>query len=435
MGKKISKKTYIQKEQRKKNKLNYEKEKLKSDEKLRLKQEKSAKRNKIILIVSSIVFCLFFCFISIGSIGIILYRRSTQTNRLFWSGLVAAQLDSKWGYINEKGKTKINFEYDFAYNFTKNKLALVGKDNKFGYINTKGKFVIDPIYDNAVSFSGDVAICKLNGKYGTIDKHGDVVTEFLYSNIMEYSGNFAIAFKDNKYGIIDKKGNVIVDFAYDKIESVNSSYFVYYDDGSTYLGVLNENQSTDTFFAESFQDLKLLDNGYCIYKRKGLYGLIDNKKNVVIENRFVKLTYERGDYLVFSTTGDYYGYVDFKGKVVIREIYAYASSFDKYSVVKYSGNDLFFIINKNGKHKFQIECDFINDYHKKRAVFNLGDYYGVVSPNGKVMVEAKYKYISNFYDDGYAIVMSKDNLYGIVRVDGAVKVEPKYKNIAYSVEK
>ena len=50
------------------------------------------------------------------------------------------------------------------------------------------------------------------------------------------------------------------------------------------------------------------------------------------------------------------------------------------------------------------------------------------------MFDAKYKHISNFYDDGFAICMNSSNLYGIIRVDGSVKVEPKYTNIAYTID-
>ena len=367
-----------------------------------------------------------------GSIGFFVYYKKKQTNKVFWCGLVAVEYENKWGYINSRGKKKIDFTYEFAYNFTKNKLALVGFDSKFGYINTKGEYVIDPIYDNATSFSGEVAICKLNGKFGTINSKGETVADFIYSDIKEYSDDYAIAVKDGKYGIIDKKGNIIIDFSYEKIDSVNETYFKYYKDGSIYLGFIDKSQISDTFFTDSFQEITLLKNGYAIYKRKGLYGYLNNKKEIVVENKFTSLTYQKGKYLSYSTTGDLYGLLDFDGNIFIRERFLYVSCFDNYAVVKYSGDEKYYIINDKVKHTYSIKCNFVDAFYKNRAVFKQGDYYGVISPKGKVMLEAEYKYISHIYDDGYAIIMDKNSNYGIARVDGSIIVEPKYSNIAYS---
>ena len=54
--------------------------------------------------------------------------------------LAAAMKNSKWGFIDEKGKTVIPFEYDIAYDFTESVTAAY-KNNKWYLINRQGAIV------------------------------------------------------------------------------------------------------------------------------------------------------------------------------------------------------------------------------------------------------------------------------------------------------
>jgi len=196
MGKKKSKITYIQKRQREENKLKIEQEIKEKEFKEKFMQERKAKFKRGLKRAFVIFICSIFCFMIIGTVGFFVYKRVSAKNRLFWAGLVAVEQNKdKWGYINSSGKVVIDFKFDHAYNFTKNKLALVGVDEKFGYINTKGEFEIDPIYTNAIPFDGNVAICKLNGYYGTINEEGKELAKFEYTNISPFTGKYAIAIK------------------------------------------------------------------------------------------------------------------------------------------------------------------------------------------------------------------------------------------------
>ena len=68
----------------------------------------------------------------------------------FSEGLVVADREGKYGFIDETGKTIVPFQYDWACAF-RNGLAWVGKEGKYGFIDHSGKQVIPlkyiPVYD------------------------------------------------------------------------------------------------------------------------------------------------------------------------------------------------------------------------------------------------------------------------------------------------
>ena len=69
------------------------------------------------------------------------------------NGLIAAQLEGKWGFINEKGEWVISPNYDNVGKFGTNGLAPVGLKNEYGYIDENGDIVIDlGRYDYVESF-------------------------------------------------------------------------------------------------------------------------------------------------------------------------------------------------------------------------------------------------------------------------------------------
>ncbi|MFC0878874.1 WG repeat-containing protein [Saccharicrinis sp. FJH2] len=62
------------------------------------------------------------------------------------NGLAIAKLNGKYGYIDKKCQTIINYQFEDSRGF-KYGLAAVKKNDKWGFINEKGDFVIEPKYD------------------------------------------------------------------------------------------------------------------------------------------------------------------------------------------------------------------------------------------------------------------------------------------------
>jgi hypothetical protein len=91
-------------------------------------------------------------------------------------GLIVAEKDRKWGFIDTQGQTVIDFQFDFVSGFHNDRWSAfrVGpQDNaKYGYIDQTGKIVIPAQFDEVLSFEGDLAKVTLNGASITIDRTG-----------------------------------------------------------------------------------------------------------------------------------------------------------------------------------------------------------------------------------------------------------------------
>ena len=155
------------------------------------------------------------------------------------NGLVLVGNDGKYGFFNEKGKQKIDFDFTYASSFADNGLAVVAEVEdddeedsfnlttaKWGYIDKSGEYVIDPEFDEARSFAknGLAAVCE-DGEWGYINKKGDYVidTEFdSASSFNEETDLATVGIKDKndemKYGVINKSGKIVIEAEYDDID-------------------------------------------------------------------------------------------------------------------------------------------------------------------------------------------------------------------------
>lgn len=430
---KLTKKNF-QRKQYKKNKEENEQLTKSFNEKEQTKHENSLKRKKILKKGFLIGLCVLLSIAIILPLSIYFASKLGQKNKLFMNELAAVQNDNgKWGYVNSVGNKMIDYNFEYAFPFTKNKLALVKYNGKYGFIDRDSHFVIKPIYDEAISFDDGIAICLKDGVYGGINKKGEEVIEFKYSNIVPFENDYAIAVLNGNYGIINRNGETVVDFKYEVIDQVNEKYFRYLKNQKHHIEFIDSTKNFNELFNESeydFQDFDLISNGFVIYRQAGLYGLINGSGKVVFENKYAKLSYNKGDYLIYSSGGDYYGYVDFKGNIIIEDEYESASNFvDGVGVLKVKNENKYEVLDKNGSVKFTLECDKLEAFSNGKAVFKKDSLFGVVDKNGKLIIEAKYNYISDYFDDGYAIFISENNKYGIVNSKGKVVVDAIFKNI------
>lgn len=96
-------------------------------------------------------------------------------------GMIAAKLDNKWGFINEKGETIIPFKFDKigseGYSFSQN-LCAVQVGEKWGYIDTKGNFWKEPQFEEAKRFVNAIgtvgAEVVFEGKKHILSTKGDL---------------------------------------------------------------------------------------------------------------------------------------------------------------------------------------------------------------------------------------------------------------------
>lgn len=110
--------------------------------------------------------------------------------------------DSKYGFINKKGKVITSKGYDNLSDFEDYGYAVVTNDNSYGVINSNGKEVIKPEYDEIILLDSD-----------------------LFNTVKKSSNEEVFAFRVNdKYGIINSKGKILIKPIYKEFSLVSTKY-------------------------------------------------------------------------------------------------------------------------------------------------------------------------------------------------------------------
>lgn len=166
--------------------------------------------------------------------GLIQVKQVAETGS-FWD-------DGKWGFIDEKGKLVIDYQYDFAGDYVDG-LAGVVKDGKYGFINKENKYVIEPTFEYGKSttlpnYSDGLVRIYVKPTWTIYNTKGEKVFEKNDEyNIQSYKNGYATFIKDDKYGFLDKKGKEVIEnkyqVAYDFNDGLAKIYTSYNDEEDT----------------------------------------------------------------------------------------------------------------------------------------------------------------------------------------------------------
>jgi hypothetical protein len=93
--------------------------------------------------------------------------------RAFSEGLAAVKVYDKWGFVNRAGLVQVNPLYEDCSDFSEG-LAAVKWYGRWGYIDTTGTFVITPRFQEASPFKRGEAEVRLGARRGRLNRQGDV---------------------------------------------------------------------------------------------------------------------------------------------------------------------------------------------------------------------------------------------------------------------
>ncbi len=198
-----------------------------------------------------------------------------------------AQLNNKWGIIDEKGKYILDCKYDGIEFFPrfcasdKSPLFDVCINGFHGIVSTHGMSVIPAIYEEIIpkssydhnAYSIDSYVVKKNGLYGILitNRNGDnsLISDIQYSSIdIWYSINRKVLGytiqKNGLYGFLNNKGKILIDCIYEDIKPEED---------------------------RNKQDTILL----YIVKTNNKKGAIDEKGKVIVPCKYDNCFYERAD--------------------------------------------------------------------------------------------------------------------------------------------
>ncbi len=135
----------------------------------------------------------------------------------FSNGLAPVQIMRKYGYINTRGDLAIKCQFIEAREFSQKLAAVKMKiddgSELWGFINKKGKTKIDFQYENTGHFKNGLCPVKKGSKWAYINKKNEKITPFKFHNADSFNFGSAYAQIYNSKGLvieyhIDKKGNI-----------------------------------------------------------------------------------------------------------------------------------------------------------------------------------------------------------------------------------
>ncbi|MBU3112349.1 WG repeat-containing protein [Clostridium lacusfryxellense] len=91
------------------------------------------------------------------------------------NGIIFAKKDGKYSMLDLTGTSITKDTYEAVKMFASAEPAALKKNSKWGFVNSKGKVIIDFKYDDADSFSLGIAPVSINGKWGYINLKGEIV--------------------------------------------------------------------------------------------------------------------------------------------------------------------------------------------------------------------------------------------------------------------
>jgi len=131
----------------------------------------------------------------------------------FSEGLAAFAIENEkgqlWGFVDNKGNTVINPQFESVWYFNEGLCAVMAKDGKWGFIDKKGTIVINYQFSNAGIFKNGRAEVSSGGKWGVIDKEGKLIVNPQFDQV-NIDGDLLLVTSGDRIGWADKEGKMVI---------------------------------------------------------------------------------------------------------------------------------------------------------------------------------------------------------------------------------
>ena len=383
-------------------------------------------------------------------------------------GMLTVKQNDKFGIININGDEIIKVKYDgiqadqYSLNENHNKKAgfIVSiKTNdgyKFGYINYKGKTLLETEYNeiariNYINDDESVYLVAFKNGQAGLFKNKSKVLENEYEDIQfDNINNLLILQRNGKQGVSDLDGKKIIQLEYDNIIITGNSINAQKGDEVTVFNSEGEKLKNSNFISVLETDNK---NYFITIDKNENYGVIDKDDNVIIDNKYTFIDYLFDNYFV-AQNEQKIGIVDDKGKEVIKFDYDVLQKIEGTDLIQGIKNENIDLIDKNMKKiltmknaQIDIKENYIKIYNFEdrkylqydgKEVSNINvikeaklfakksnNKWGFVDKNGNIKIQYTYDMVTELNEYGYAGI-KLNGKWGVINSEGKIIQEPIY---------
>lgn len=358
----------------------------------------------------------------------------------FHDGLAAVKLDNYlWGFIDKTGEEVIHCKYDKVHNF-KEGLALFYDEAKqlYGFIDKSGKQVIpcvnQPFSDGFgwehLDFSCGVAVA-LNyndWNYGYIDKKGKAITPMRYIYAEPFSEGLGAVKSKGKWGFIDTTGATIIPLIYSEVCPFSKGFAaVRIGDKWGYI-----DKSNNFIVPCKFDKAYNFNNDLAIVRINGKVGFIDKTGKYVIKCKYSD-AWNFSNGLAPVKKNRKWGYINLEGTLVIPFVYDEAEYFHKNGLACVQLNGKMGCIDRQGHIVIPLIYDCIGN-HEEVLTAELYEKWGLLDLKGNLIEDnIVYKSLSKKYDQVFinngemrTYSFALDGKYGLSDANGNELIPPRY---------
>lgn len=244
-------------------------------------------------------------------------------------GELRVKIQNKYGVINPLGKEIVKPEYEYIegdkyYKKEANTsgyiVGIKAEDGyKYGYLTENGKQILDIKYNNVERVldikSEDVYLIAYDNGKGAIIKGKKEITDYEYAKIekVEAEDLFWIE-KAEKYGLLDSNGKAILNPEYEDVYVEGINIFAKKDE-EDYIFDLKGNKLDGIDYSKKYKTAN--ENYFITVNNEGLYGIVDNDNNKLIDNNYVYLEYAFEDFFIVSNIDGKTGVINKDNNIVI----------------------------------------------------------------------------------------------------------------------
>lgn len=442
---------------------------------------------------------------------------------LFYLGRAIVKYQQKVGMIDKKGVTVIPFEFKEVLKEQFDLIPVRNADNQWGFYSLTGTLITTCKYDNfKIIHKGKQILVQEAGKWGLISNKGAQQITSSYKNIIPIHPKQFEVIPFDKWSILDSKGKKMGELEYDSTEVLTKTLFRVNLNGWQYIcDVKGKLVSTKSFtgIGQLFENLVTVQRGVfwgvntlpemnnilpmeyhqIVIDSVGIKAgkRIGNKTSwnyytyegtLLTKNAYNQIRPLHNDRMAVQNNNNRWGFINETGEEVIACQFDSVGNFKLgYATAVQHGSTL--LMNKNGEvilsgqdyYLYQLGLLRLDAFQKKYYVFQPSlptevskgnqnqikmkqkGLFGVVSNDGKILLDAKYDevnigadegvygvkrlgkwkvahrsgkeypvdkrivWIDGFYE-GYAAMRFQSGEYGYINAIGQIFIAPQYKS-------
>lgn len=272
-------------------------------------------------------------------------------------------------------------------------------------------------------FSQELALARQDGKFGYITKDGEWRIQPTFKVAKNFSGELAEAMNDKKkWGFINRKGEWKIEPSFDKTKAFNSGVAMVLDSKQwIYINEKGE-KILSNITSDKLYDFK---DGFALYREGDFVGFINTDGKIVIAPKFQKaFNFENGYAKVREN--DKWGLIDESGNYFVKTEYDGISNFLNGQVVGNKGDVYGLIVDGEFKEVSGAQKIWDFSVNGENTYAKMNDKIGFIDNKGNWIIEPTYDKVRAF-KNGLAPVM-KDKKWGYINVSGELKIPFEYRD-------